>query len=277
MIPQIPGEPRENRLREIASQFTYPRTPDLGAAVVFRVSARQRPRVHAWQVALIVVLLGLAALLSSPQARALLSGYFRIGPVRILPFRPTPTDTRSPTVTPRPSPVSPTAAAQSATPSPSATAEPTPVGLRGLAGRTSLKDALDHAPFAVLLPAYPADLGQPDYVFYQPDVPMVILAWSEPSDPSKLRLSLYAIDSNSPMISKFEPEIIQETAVNGQYALWVRGPYLLELDNGDFDLRRLVDGNTLIWQVKQVTYRLESGLPLAEAKKIAESLRRLEP
>jgi uncharacterized protein DUF4367 len=260
------SEPGEERLQEIASRFSYPRTPDLSRAAVAGLSSR-RPTFRAWQVALLALLLAVAAMLAIPQVRALLSGYFRIGPITIFPFRPTPTAT-------------PTAATETATvghPTDTPTPEPGPAALRGLEGRTTLKDALDRAPFPVMLPAYPADLGPPDYVYYQVEVPMVILSWSDPTDPDRLQLSLYAIDSNSPMINKHEPTVVQETTVNGQYALWAEGPYLLELSNHDFVLRRLVAGNTLIWQVNQVTYRLESGLPMEEAIKIAESLRTVEP
>ena len=37
-------------------------------------------------------------------------------------------------------------------------------------------------------------------------------------------------------------------------------------------LRRLVEGNVLLWEQDGVTYRLETELPLDEAIKVAESL-----
>jgi hypothetical protein len=68
------------------------------------------------------------------------------------------------------------------------------------------------------------------------------------------------------------PAVIEETSVNGQHAIWATGPYPLMIQNGDFQFMRLIDGHVLIWAVDDVTYRLETGLPLGEALKIAESL-----
>ena len=62
----------------------------------------------------------------------------------------------------------------------------------------------------------------------------------------------------------------QHTAVRKQ------GPHRLQLQSGDFEGRFFVPGNVLIWFDGQMTYRLESGLTLAEATRIAESLARPE-
>ena len=43
--------------------------------------------------------------------------------------------------------------------------------------------------------------------------------------------------------------------------------------DGDYNLRRLITGYVLIWRDGDITYRLETDLPLEEAVKIAESLR----
>jgi hypothetical protein len=61
--------------------------------------------------------------------------------------------------------------------------------------------------------------------------------------------------------------------VRGQRALWTEGPYLIQQRDGDYSIRRLIDGHVLIWQEGEITYRLETGAPLDEAVKIAESLR----
>jgi hypothetical protein len=39
------------------------------------------------------------------------------------------------------------------------------------------------------------------------------------------------------------------------------------------DMRRLVEGNVLVWEQDGLTYRLETKLSLSEAVKIAESLK----
>ena len=64
-----------------------------------------------------------------------------------------------------------------------------------------------------------------------------------------------------------------ETHVNGLPALWVEGPYLLTTTGGQVETRRIVTGRTLIWGVDDLTYRLETDLPLEEARKIAKSLK----
>ena len=102
---------------------------------------------------------------------------------------------------------------------------------------------------------------------------MVILVWSDPDNPDIARLSLHEIGPGSVIIGKFEPHVIQETQVNGNYAVWVQGPYLIQLTNDTYNWRRLVAGNTLIWEEEDITYRLESDLTLEETIRIAESLR----
>jgi hypothetical protein len=69
------------------------------------------------------------------------------------------------------------------------------------------------------------------------------------------------------------PQIIQETTVNGQHAIWAIGPYPLLFSNGNMDFIRLIDGHVLIWAEGELTYRLETDLSLEEALKIAESLK----
>jgi hypothetical protein len=214
----------------------------------------------------------MAALFAAPQVRAFIGQYFRVGVVRIFPFGPTPTPAATSTATAAASPTVTTTPIP-----PSLTPEPLPVPLVNLEGRTTLQDAQRRARFPVLLPGYPPDLGPPNYTFYQAEIPMLIFAWADPDDPRRLRLSLFEIDSRSPIVSKYEPQIIQETNVNGQYALWVEGPYLIELTNQDYVHRYLVEGGTLVWEANDVTYRLETRLPLEQAVRIAESLRLVEP
>jgi hypothetical protein len=86
-------------------------------------------------------------------------------------------------------------------------------------------------------------------------------------------MSLQEIASGSWTIAKFNPPVIQETRVNGQRAIWTEGTYMLQTTNGDYVERRLVVGHVLVWARKDITYRLETDLPLEEAIKIAESLK----
>ena len=268
------------RLREIASQFRYPPTPDVAGSMMKRLETGSRPWAKmrsAWVVTSLLALL-LIVLFAVPGVRAEIVRFFEVGVVRILPATPTqpvesplsqvPTTATPMTILPI------TATPQSTTTPLGPQYEPLySVNMAGLAGETTLADAQNSLPFKIRLPEYPADLGTPDRVFLQEDGQMVILVWTDPNDSQKALLSLYEIGPGSVIIHKFQPRVIRETQVNGQYAVWVQGPYMLQLTNGMYDFRRLVEGNTLIWEEDKITYRLESDQALEDTLKIAESLK----
>lgn len=254
----------EQRLLEAARRFNYPPAPDVSRRVRLRLGQGRLNGIRLTVRVAAIVLALLAAALAVPQVRALLAEFFQIGPVRVLPFSPTATpaagvQVQSPlTTTPRMTPTQ---------------EEPAyAVSIFGFAGETSLEAARGRVPFAIRLPSYPGDLGTPDRVFVQQDGPMVILAWLDAASPRRVRLSLHEIGPDGFFIEKYQLRVILETQVNAVYALWVEGPYLVKLTNGQTDFRRLVVGNTLIWKDGDITYRLETDLPLAEAIQIAESL-----
>ena len=85
-------------------------------------------------------------------------------------------------------------------------------------------------------------------------------------------MSLHLIPPGSWAVDKMNPVLVQETTVNGRYAIWAVGPYPVQFSNGNLDFVRLVDGHVLIWTEGEVTYRLETQLDLEEAVKVAESL-----
>lgn len=245
-------EQLERMLRAAARDLPYPPTPDLAAAGL----PRRRPATSSGRMlraaALIAALL-LAVLLAVPEARAAALRLIQLGVVRVR--------------------VEPPPASPLPTPAP-------PAALNGLSGATTLAAASDQVGFPIRLPAYPADLGPPDHVFLQDlDGAALILIWLDPDDPSRIRIGLHALSSNvfvEKTVASAETERLAETTVGGTRALWVRGPHLLEVAGAgrdDLALRRLVPGNTLIWQRDGLTYRLESELDLEEAIRVAESLR----
>lgn len=202
-----------------------------------------RPRAIAAAILLIIALL--SALLAVPQTRAAIAALLHIGSVTIVPTAPT-----------------------------SGANEPTPLpSILDLAGQTTFDNAQRHMPFHIRLPAYPADLGAPQYVFAQ-DIggKAVVLVWLEPGTTDRVRMSLSELSSDA-LIQKFAPPVLQETTVHGQHAIWTEGPYIVETQNGEFVQRRLVTGHVLIWTEGGVTYRLETSLSLPEAVRVAESLR----
>ena len=277
-ITSIPDE----RLREIASQFRYPPTPDVTEEVMKHLENGSRPRALIRSTGGIVALLALllVILFAVPGVRAEIVRFFQVGVIRILPATPTqPVEVPLPQIpmTATPMAILPFTAAPLSTTTPPGTQTqyepPYSVNMAGLAGETTLADAQNSLPFKIRLPEYPADPGTPDQVFLQEDGQMVILVWTDPNDPQKALLSLYEIGPGSVIIQKFKPRVIQETQVNGQYAVWVQGPYMLQLTNDMYDFRRLVQGNTLIWEEDKITYRLESNGTFEDALKIAESLK----
>jgi len=266
-MSELERELFEKQLLTIAKGLDYPRTPDIAAAVMTRLRPSTRPRFISRRLAwsLTIILIFFSSLMLIPPARAAIIEFIQIGIVRIFP-RPIepPIDTIS-TATPQSIiPMTATASFPSATLIPS---------LSRIAGETTFADAQQKVNYSILLPTYPPDLGQPDYVFVQnAEGEMTILVWLDPRQPDQVLMSLHFIPLGSWAIDKAEPKVIEETNVNGQRAIWATGPYPLRLYNGDLDFTRLIDGHVLIWAEGDITYRLETNLSLEEALKIAESL-----
>jgi hypothetical protein len=223
----------------------------------------------AWAAALAIIVL--AVLMAVPPVRAQILEFIQIGVIRIFQVEPTPTTT----------PTAPQSAAVlpgvAITPSPALTQRPTSTPLHSLlnlAGETTLGEAQRQASFPLEVPTYPADLGPPDLVFVQDlDGEVVILVWLDPADPNRVQLSLHFYSGEGNITGeKIEPVLVQETEVNGNPAIWAAGPYVLKLRTGSMEVMRLIEGRVLIWEVGEITYRLETDLELQEALKIAESL-----
>jgi hypothetical protein len=202
-----------------------------------------------------------ASLAAVPQLRAVIVEFLQSGAVRIQ-FAATATPTPAAT----PSGTAPATARPSATPLPS---------LLKLAGQTTLAEARQQVRFAIRLPTHPADLGEPDLVFVQDlDGSAVVLVWLDPTQADQVRLSLHVLTSESFAVKKLldDPSRATHTTVNGQDAYWVEGPYMLEMRSGNWEFTRLIEGHVLVWTEGDLTYRLETDVPLEEAVKIAESL-----
>jgi hypothetical protein len=251
-------------LRLLAKDVDYPPTPDIASAVLRRLHPAPRTRVMprrlAWALACILVLL--SGLLLVPPARAALLEFIQIGVVRIFGLE----STSVPTKPAEEIPV--TMVPMTATP-----AAATSNAWENWAGETTLEAAQARADFPILLPAYPADLGLPQHVYMQDmNGTMIIFVWLDPLQPDKVRMSLHAVAPGSWAIEKVDMQTIRETSVNGERAIWVVGPYIVRIRNGDFETQRLIEGYVLVWTVNGITYRLETDLTLEEATKIAESM-----
>jgi Domain of unknown function (DUF4367) len=263
----------ETQLRSIATGMEYPRTPDIAGSVSARLRQSIRPRLLskpfvfakgrrlAWSLTLALILL--SSLMLIPPARAAILEFIQIGVIRIFRAEPTPIVTTEPSSSIQ-SPVTAT---------PALTPQILIPWLETIAGEVTLEEAQASVGYPVLLPALPADLGQPDRVFVQDaDGPMTFLIWFDPVEPDEILMSLHFLPPDSWAIKKVEPVVIQETTVNGNYAVWTVGPYPMRYKSGDLEYRRMIDGHVLIWTDGNITYRLETDLSLEEAIKIAESL-----
>ena len=265
-VIELSNKQIESLIVKAADNFAYPPTPDIAGAVRQHITPRRRqitvqtPHL-AWATLIVLFILG--GLLVVPQVRATVLEFLQLGAVRIFLTQPTPTPTISP-------PTASMATPPTVAPRPSSTLI---TSLLNLAGGTTLAEAQSQIDFPIRTPSAPADLGPPDHVFLQ-DLggPAVILVWLEANQPNQVRLSLHQLGANV-FVEKVQPQVIQETEVHGERALWTEGPYLLQFQNGGYNTRRLVEGHVLIWQEGGITYRLESNLSLEEVVRIAESLK----
>lgn len=271
----------EKRLSEFAGAFEYPQTPDVAGALEWEALRRRRKpgawfsgQRLAWGIALLLVFL--AGLMAVPPVRAQILEFLQIGAIRILLSQPSPTPSPSIIASPASGALLPTqlegsqADRPTGTPVPTSTPRPFPFQL---SRPTTLSEARAAAGYRARLPAYPDDLGTPDLVFAEDfGGPAIILVWLETDDPEKTRLSLMQLGGDA-LIEKFSPQVISETQVNNQPALWTEGSHSLRYRSAAQLVEMVVEGNVLIWQEGEITYRLEGDLTMEEAVRVAESLR----
>jgi hypothetical protein len=259
MMDDLQFEQVETRLREMAAGYNYPPVPDIRSRVLPRLNpyaATKRFQKQRLAWTLVVILAVAAGMLAVPPVRAQFLEFLQVGAVRINLVAPA----EAPATTPLSETLTPDASLLPA--------------LQAIAGETDLHTAQERVSFPIRLPAYPTDLGEPDRVFLQDMAgPLVVLVWMEPHQPDQVRVSLHLIAPGSYAVGKSMPRTIEMAEVNGQSAVWAEGPYLLTLRNGTVDNYRLIDGHVLIWEDGDLTYRLETDLPLEEAVRIAGSLR----
>ena len=73
---------------------------------------------------------------------------------------------------------------------------------------------------------------------------------------------------------KTAPQVLENTFVHEDQALWMEGNHLLFMDTlqGGSQVQLSVSGNVLAWEREGLTYRLEGDLSMEAARRIAESL-----
>ncbi len=236
-VPTSEMDAFEARVAAAARAFPYP--PAVKPAMIGRAAPARRFRpVLAWAAVILVLLLGAFAV---PSVRAAVVEFFQIGVMRIF-SDPIPTET--PPATPFPK-------------------------LRNLSGRTTLAEAADLAGIPIL---YPADLGEPNEVFVQEiEGPLVLMVWLEGGE---LEATLLTLGPGA-FAGKGQPDLVVETFVGGYPAVWLEGEHYLELRTaqGGYTFVSFFEaGNALVWEVGEITYRLEGIEEMEAAIGIAETM-----
>jgi len=246
-----PDESIRLALRAAGRQLAYPPTPPLAPGVVWRLetsgAARHHPpfpRVALWSRRRVLVLAAiglLAALALAFGARFVLGA----AEVRVVPG-----------LTPSGPPVGP-----------------------GELGRpVSLEDVSAAVGFEVALPIGPG----PDetYVVSRTGLDDVaLLAWAAspryptlPDTPWGLVLMELTGDEDFLVkdVNRFED--LRRVHVDGRRAFWIDAPHELTVISANGPKTFVVQGNVLIWAAGDVTFRLETSLPLREAVALAETI-----
>ena len=233
----------ERQLHALGASIEFPLEPDLVPTVRARISARApqpRRRRRALVVALGLVALAIGAAFAVPQSRAEILRWVGLRGIRVEFVD------RLPAVR--------------------VTSE------LELGRRVSLAEARRLASFEV---ATSALLGKPDAVYYRPGAVSVLYGSTE-----DVRLLLTQLRGRT------EPMLIKKIAgpgtrilgvrVNGEPGYWLSGAphFLYFAPNGEVHEERVrLARNTLLWQRGELTLRLEGELTLAQALRIATSLR----
>jgi hypothetical protein len=274
-MPESEFERLEEALALAGRAIPYPVAPALAGRVSDRLAADRGRRgfglpapARIALAAAAALVLAIALLLAFPDAGEALARLLGLRTVRIILVTPTAT------VPPGPTPEN------TGTPSPSATATARPFAL---CCETTLAEAKRRARFTILLPPNET----PSRVYFQQfdefgNAQQVILLFGDPAAPT---YSLYEAESMvyGKLLFVFGKEVsegtlLAETSVNGHDARWIAGaPHLLVyLDPQGTPVPRsdrTVDANTLVWEIGDLTLRIETRLSQEEAIRFAESLR----
>ncbi len=255
----------EQQIQQIAATFSYPPTPDIAAVVRQRLKVPTnqahwyRSSRLAWAVVLFLVVL--AGTLAVPQVRAAVLRIFRAGAITI--FVPEATETAVPPTATTPAQL---IAPPVATPQPLIAQDV----LIDLAGETTVAEVQQQLEQPLFIPeGWPL----PNRVYYQDHdgLEVVIFVWLEAGSTDEVRLALYQINAST--FAYKQAERVTGTTLNGREAFWIEGGHWLQLQDGTVQPWLFVEGNVLIWWAEGgITFRLESGLSLVEAKQLAESL-----
>jgi hypothetical protein len=225
----------ETALRQLGAEIDYPPTPDLASAIRGRV---EPPRLWRKPVAIalaIVVVTAIAAAFAVPQSRSAILDWLGLRNVSVVRVDKLP-------------------------------AVPANGGL-DLGRRVSLDEAKRRAPW-LRVPD-----SDPDSVWLSESLPggKVSLLWGTPSN---VRLLLTEFTGRAYVEKIIDGDTQVESVNIGDAGVWFHGPHVVMFQdrNGRFrESHARLAQNTLVWQLGDVTLRLEGRLTKREALRIART------
>ena len=243
----------EKQIQQIAADFTFPPTPDIAQNVRAQLEVDNqhvyvRPQALAWAMLLVIVLS--VGLLMVPQVRAAALRFFNIGAITIFEMEEA---EKTAVIT---------------------ATKPTQALIEQLGIAKSI--SMDEASAQTTSFYLPTDLHEPDQLYlYESESgwpPTIISVWQLDKGPD---LALYQIEATQ--FAYKGSTFFEETAVNGQRAMWIEGAHPFRLHDNRWQEWQFVPGKVLVWGHKDdLTFRLEGADTLDEAITIAESLEKVE-
>lgn len=225
----------ETALRQLGGEVAFPPTPDLASAIRGQLD---RPRFRQRRVAIAlvaVVAVAIGAVFAVPQARTAILDWLGLRNVSVVRVEKLP-----------------------AVPA---------HGNLDLGQRVTLDDAKRRAPW-LLVPD-----GTPDSVWVDKSLPggKVSLLWGTPSN---VRLLLTEFTGRTYIEKVIDGDTQVERVKIGDAGVWFQGPHVVMFQDRDGRFRESharLARNTLVWQLGDITLRLEGGLTKDEALRIART------
>jgi hypothetical protein len=226
----------ETALRQLGSEVAFPPTPDLAPAIRGQLD---RPRFRHRRVAIALVsavVVAIGAAFAVPQARTAILDWLGLRNVSVVRVEKLP-----------------------AVPA---------HGNLDLGQRVTLDAAKRRAPW-LLVPD-----GTPDSVWVNESLPggKVSLLWGTPSN---IRLLLTEFTGRTYVEKVIQGDTQVERVKIGSAGVWFQGPHVVMFQDRDGRFRESharLARNTLVWQMGDVTLRLEGGLTRDEALRIARTI-----
>jgi hypothetical protein len=226
----------ETALRQLGSEVAFPPTPDLAPAIRGQLD---RPRFRHRRVAIALVsavVVAIGAAFAVPQARTAILDWLGLRNVSVVRVEKLP-----------------------AVPA---------HGNLDLGQRVTLDAAKRRAPW-LLVPD-----GTPDSVWVNESLPggKVSLLWGTPSN---IRLLLTEFTGRTYVEKVIQGDTQVERVKIGSAGVWFQGPHVVMFQDRDGRFRESharLARNTLVWQMGDVTLRLEGGLTRDEALRIARTV-----